>query len=316
MSLTEEQNEKGSKGLGSPRHTNPNLSSHSPRPGQLPSGFAESPGYSLSRQGRRETPIGLNCRAIASWLLSSTNLALTWEAYTAPTVIPRPVPRCSAKDRRRYTQKSMGALIAQPTQLERSMASFMEIGTEQPQRRPLRSTVDSGMKDAPREAVVNGGHRGGTSAVSNKGNQPTWSGTEEVPVWWVQAKIAFPDYRKPTYVLVIPKTSTTQTHLLLRYLTLHALYPSRIVRKDMEQHPVVYCQCLPHHLEVRLGPRDLGTDPHCSALISAICCCSPVAQADVKYQLCAEGVPPGRSRALTQGHALNSPLRAGLVKKL
>lgn len=128
MSLTEEQNKKGSKGLSSPRHTNPNLSSHSPRPGQLPSGFGESPGCSLSRQGCRETPIGLNCRAITSWLLSSTNLALTWEAYTAPTVIPRPVPRCSAKVRRRYTQKSMGALIAQPTSWKEAWLPSWRLG--------------------------------------------------------------------------------------------------------------------------------------------------------------------------------------------
>lgn len=184
-------------------------------------------------------------RVIASWLLSSTNLALPGEAYTAPSVIARPVPRCSAKVRRRYTQMSTGALIVQPTQLERGMASFLETETEQPQVRPLRSTVDSGTKDAPREAVVKGGQRGGASAVSNKGTQPTWSGSEAVPVWWVQTKIAFPDYRKPTYVLVISKTSTTQSHLLLRY-------PSRTGRKDMERHPVVYCQSLPHHLQ-RLG---------------------------------------------------------------
>lgn len=47
--------------------------------------------------------------------------------------------------------------------------------------------------------------------------------------------------------------------------------------------------------------------------------CSPVAQADVKYQLFAECVPPGRSRAQTQGsghwgHALNSMSTVGLVK--
>lgn len=64
---------------------------------------------------------------------------------------------------------SIGALIGQPTQLERSMASFMETGTEQPQRRPLRSTVDSEMKDAPREAVVNGGQRGGHISCEQQG---------------------------------------------------------------------------------------------------------------------------------------------------
>lgn len=37
-------------------------------------------------------------------------------------------------------------------------------------------------------------------------------------------------------------------------------------------------------------------DPHWSVLISVICCCFPVAHADMKYQLCAEGVPPRRSR--------------------
>lgn len=81
MSLTEEQSEKGSKGFGSPRHTNPNLSFHSPRPGQLPRGFGESPGCSLSRQGHCETLIGLNCRAITSWLLSSTNLGGLYSTY-------------------------------------------------------------------------------------------------------------------------------------------------------------------------------------------------------------------------------------------
>lgn len=236
---------KAARGWAAPVTKTPTYLPTDPHPGQLPGGFGESPGCSLSRQSRFETPIGLNFRAITNWLLSSTNLALTWEAYTAPTVIPRPVPRCSAKVRRRYTQMSIGALIGQPTQLERSMASFMETGTEQPQRRPLRSTVDSEMKDAPREAVVNGGQRGGTSAVSNKGTQPISSETEAVSLWWMQTKIAFSVYRKPTYVLVNSEISTMQSRLLLRH-------PSRIRRKDLEQHPVVYWQCLPHHLQ-RVG---------------------------------------------------------------
>ena len=43
-------------------------------------------------------------------------------------------------------------------------------------------------------------------------------------------------------------------------------------------------------------PQELDRDPHWSVLISAICCRFPVAHTDMKYQLCAEGVPPRRSR--------------------
>lgn len=62
---------------------------------------------------------------------------------------------------------AQGALMYQPTQLERTMASLMEIGTEQPYGRPLPSTADSGMKEAPREVGVNGRHSGDPAAVSN-----------------------------------------------------------------------------------------------------------------------------------------------------
>ena len=43
-------------------------------------------------------------------------------------------------------------------------------------------------------------------------------------------------------------------------------------------------------------PQEPDMDPHWSVLISVICCCFPVAHVDMKYQLCAEGVPPRRSR--------------------
>lgn len=58
----------------------------------------------------------------------------------APTIIPgevRPVSKCSVRVRRRYTQTPSGVPMAQPTQLERSMASIMEIGTEQPYGKSL-----------------------------------------------------------------------------------------------------------------------------------------------------------------------------------
>lgn len=52
--------------------------------------------------------------------------------------------------------------------------------TKQPHGRPLSSTIDPGVKDAAKRG---GGHRGGSSAVGNKGPQPIVSGTEAVPVW-------------------------------------------------------------------------------------------------------------------------------------
>ena len=125
-------------------------------------------------------------------------------------------------------------------------------------------------------------------------------------------------------MLVIAKASTTQSHLLLRHLTWQVLYPTSIGRKDFEQqHLVIYCQCLPFRRQGPALPSRTWHRPRCFALISAICSCSPVAHADVKYQLFAECVPPSRSRAPAQGsghkhsrgHAFNSPLRAGLVRK-
>lgn len=172
--------------------------------------------------------------------------------------------------------------------------------------------------------MINGGHSRGISAVSNKGPQATWSEMEAVLVGQAQRKTAFSDYRKPTYMLVISKTSTTQSHLLLNHqYCMYVLYPY----KDREErHGTTRCYLLsvPATLTgASLCPHEPGTDPCCSALISAICYCSPLARIDVKYQLFAECVPPSRSRVQpqgsghkhSQGHALNSPLRAGSVRK-
>lgn len=80
--------------------------------------------------------------------------------------------------------------------------------------------------------MINGGHSRGTSAVSNKGPRATWNEMEAVSVGRAQRKTAFSDYRKLTYMLVISKTSTTQSHLLLSHQhCMYVLYPY----KDREE---------------------------------------------------------------------------------
>ena len=109
----------------------PTYSSHSSGPGQLLQGCQRISWLpAFSRQGYFGAPYRLELQGHHQLASSfyQPKLALTWEVCMVPTIIPvllRPVSRCSAMDRRRYTQIPSGALTVQLT-------NWTHGGTEQP----------------------------------------------------------------------------------------------------------------------------------------------------------------------------------------
>lgn len=148
--------EKGSKGLDSTRHTNPNLF-YLPTAlvlGNYPVATENFLAAPFSRQGCLEVPVGLNGRAITSWLRlfavsAGTHLVGLHGTYSHA----KEAEACSqvlCQGQEEVHPDVRGALMSQPPQLERSMASLIESRAEQPHGRPLPSTADSGKKGAPR----------------------------------------------------------------------------------------------------------------------------------------------------------------------
>ena len=133
--------------------------------------------------------------------------------------------------------------------------------------------------------------------MGNKEFSPRGVGQKEPPMWWLR---------------------TNSICRLLETL-LHATYTKPpAIGTFSEQTP--YSVCLQEHreegcpalcyllLRPSTCPQEPDRDPHWSVLISATCCHFPVAHADMKYQLCAEGVPPRRGR--DTGTPKGVPLRA------
>lgn len=121
--------------------------------------------------------------------------------------------------------------------------------------------------------------------MGNKDLSPRGGRQKEPPMWWVQTNSIY---------------SLLKTHLRATCkkppatATCSEQTPSPVyLQEHREEGCPALCYLL---LYPSTCPQEPDMDPHWSVLISAICCCFPVEHADMKYQRCAEGVPPRRSR--------------------